>query len=429
METLLLIASFIVFLLFISHLLFRSILAPLGVYSLLWGVVVIVAYILEQQGEYSFHKEIYYMFLLGWVSFVFGCIFLYLIEGIKVNFFNRVLSDEILGINIYYLRNGMIFLSIIGLIFSICYFYEMFSLIKGMEKEMIRHFVYALSGEISTQIFTRKWYIYNLGIAIIILSSFFAATYISVVKDKKSFERLISYIPFVSVILFILPEMSRGRLLDVILIYTFIYLFLRYTKFNFLKILHKDYKLLLFLSTILIVPTALITKTRGIVFSENLILNVFYQVENYFAVSIIAFNESLTSFQQKIGMRAILYPAYYLLERIGIIPVGSNVDPTQLTEFITYPTPTYLYWLHSGYGWFGIITVSFFIGIISTYFYMMFMRNRNIGSLWFLVSSYLVILASYATWRLYDLWFWIVLCLIIPITKLVELGSPLRQDR
>jgi oligosaccharide repeat unit polymerase len=305
----------------------------------------------------------------------------------------------------------------------------MFSLIKGMEKEMIRHFVYALSGEISTEIFTRRWYIYNLGIAIIILSSFFAATYISVVKDKKSFERLISYIPFVSVILFILPEMSRGRLLDVILIYTFMYLFLRYTKVSFLKVLHKDYKLLVFLSTILIVPTALITKTRGIVFSENLILNVFYQVENYFAVSIIAFNEYLTSFQEKIGMRAIFYPAYYLLERIGIISVGSNVDPTQLTEFITYPTPTYLYWLHSGYGWFGIITVSFFIGIISTYFYMMFMRNRNIGSLWFLVSSYLVIFTSYATWRLYDLWFWIVLCFIIPITKLIELKSPLRQDR
>lgn len=404
---------FLIFLLSLSHVLFKSLIAPLGLYSLIWSGVLITAIVF--QGQYSFSKTMYYLFILSWVSFSFGCVFLYLIYPLKRGNRNKVGLLEI--IDTTKLKKIMIFLTLSGFVFSVSYFYEMFTLLSGigLEKEMIRHFTYGKSGEISAQIFTRRWYIYNLGIALFYLGAIIGAIYIALIKDKKFFYTLCAMVPIISAILFCIAEMSRGRFIEVTIIYFFTILFVKY-RGHFLKILRGEYKLLLFLFSTAIIASSAITAARGIKFHENIVINFFTNVYNYFLVSIVAFDTSL-SYTESMGMRAIFHPFFYLLERIGLIPIGKYPDPTQLTAFITYPTPTYLFWLNSGYGLLSLLTIPFFVGLFSTYFYVRFRRTGNIKHLMFLIASYILIGISQMSWRLYDLWYWVVLISVIPISK------------
>lgn len=407
---------FLIFLFSISYLLFRSIVTPLGLYALIWGAVLVTA--ITSQEEYSFSKDMYYQFILSWASFSFGCIFLYFMVSFKG--VDRNKTDLLKIIDLTKLKKIMVFLTLSGFIFSIIYFYEMLALLSGLglEKEMIRHFVYAKSGEISTQVFTRRWYVISLGIALIVLGAIMSAIYMSLVKkDEKIFYKLVAVMPIFSAIFFCISEMSRGRIIDIMIIYFLTILSIKYWS-NLTRFLRYEYKLLLFLFFAGIITSSAITKARGIAFDENILLNFFANVINYFLVSIVAFDASL-NYLEKMGLRAIFYPVFYLFERIGLIPVGKYPDPTQLTASITYPTPTYLFWLNSGYGLFSILIIPFFVGLFSTYFYVNFRRTRDIKYLMFLICSYILIGISPMSWRLYDLWYWIILISLIPISNLL----------
>ncbi len=419
-----LISLFLVFVILISLslLIFKSVVAPIGLYAFIWSGVFTTAILFEY--DYRFSPNMYYAFTLSWACFTFGCLFFKLIYYFRTRGKYKTVRVEIIDSS--RLREVMVYLSLSGLLFSVIYIYEMFNLLSLIELQNIRGYIYAESADVGSRVITRHWYIYNVGLAVICLGAIIGSIYIARSKDQKNYYKVCSITPIISVFLFSIAEMSRGRIMDVMTIYILVILLVQY-KGSIINFIKDKYQFIFILLSTLLYISSLITAARGVDLKEGMVSNLFANVGNYVLVSVVAFNESLTG-NTHMGLRAIIYPLFYLLEKVGLISVGGYPDPTKLTSLIAYPTPTYLFWLFNGYGFISIMAVPFIVGLISSYLFSRFRIYGGIKYLMFYVISCILIIFSVMTWRLFDLWYCILIISVIPISNYIVIRRNIKEE-
>lgn len=416
-------------LVFFSEFYYGFIFAPVGLYSLIWGGLFAVALPLYAEGMVS--SSVINLFVISWVAFLVGVV-------VVTFFFGRaqVNSGGLVGreVDVRKIRKIGSIVAWAGFVFAIAYYIKSRQVLGPyLGGEELRHLWYSKSGELSAASPVTSWYGYNLGIATIMLSFFLNVTYAAIAPKVRTVSLVMVLAPSVlGIIVLSYAELSRARIADAVLISLSVYLFLKSVRINLRSLLlfaRKEY-LMFFVVLGLLSVASLITSSRNIsAISEKHILNLFENTARYFEVSVVSVNTYLgAAYQEQIGLRAIIHPIYFLLERIKLIPAGPFPDPTILTEYVTYPTPTYLFWLYSSYGWIACIVVPFFLGVIATAVYILQRIRKTLFFTWALVCCYLVIILTYGGWRLSQLWFVILLPLLYISYRYVRRPIPLSHD-
>ena len=408
---------FISLLTLVSQFIYGTILVPVSVYSYVWGLFFIKAVFLQYSGRYDLSQELFMAFGISWGSFVAGS-FIASILRRKIKSVNSAIP-WVSNVNAVNLRHWTRNISIFALIFAVFYYFGIKSLIGHIDVLLARDYFYVHSAEISTQLFFARWYIYNMGIAALYMATFFSATSFSVNK-RVSFNDFVIYLaPIISAVLVSLAELSRTRLLDILFVNILVYFSVKKITTNKYMPKFREGIVIVLLTAIPLFYAVGITSSRGILSEvQNPLLRLYANYTSYKENAIYQFDCALSStYTEFVGFRAILYPIFYLFERAKIIQVGPFADPTLLTDIQSYPTPTYLFWLYSGFAWYSILIVPFVLGLGLTLLY--YLQKHSLSCLWLLICGYLVILSSTSTWKLGDLWFFVTIVSSIVLKRLI----------
>lgn len=401
-------------LLLFSEVYYGFLFSPVGLYSLMWGLLSCVAISFSADGAVS--DSVLHMFAVSWIAFLVGAAATTFFIG-RVRLKNKALI--VFDVDMEKVRKLGIVTAWAGLIFSILYYVKSRQVLGAyLSGQELRHLWYSRAGELSAAGVITSWYGYNLGMATIMLSFFLNTTCIAVIGGARRLSVLLGLFPSaLAIIVLSYAEVSRARIIDAIIIIVFVYLFLKAVRIDIkalILFIRKEYPLLIVTFGFLSVAS-LITSDRNIgTLSERHVINVFENVAKYFEVSVLSVNTFLGAvYQEQIGMRAVIHPIYFLLERVHVLPVGPIPDPTILTQYVTYPTPTYLFWIYSSYGWPAIVFIPFLFGAITTAIYLLQRVRKTIFLTWALVCCYMTITLTYGGWRLSQLWFVLLLMLLV----------------
>ncbi len=238
------------------------------------------------------------------------------------------------------------------------------------------------------------------------VSVFFAAMY-TALKNKFS---LISFFPFIPVILKEISQVSRAGIFLAMFEYLITFLLFKFylRKHNPEIVVKSNKKLLIGVAlvlTVIIFSASLVRISRGSVENiegatsqlksqeDNLFLSPSMYL--YFSGHVGALNKFLQSEDEKtLFAEHTLFSLYSIISKFEIVK-----RPTDYNKGYFIPTwintTTFLKELYQDYGYAGTLIFTFLLGMIVTFFHFKFLQNGNLYNLIILVFLYLIISFSY----------------------------------
>jgi oligosaccharide repeat unit polymerase len=263
------------------------------------------------------------------------------------------------------------------------------------------------------------------------VSVFFAAMY-TALRNKFS---LISFFPFIPVILKEISQVSRAGILLAMFEYLITFLLFKFylKKHNPEKLVKSNKKLIVGVSIIIIViifSASLVRISRGS--TENIVgatSQLKSQEDNlflspsmylYFSGHVGALNKFIQSEDQKtLFAEHTLFGLYSIISKFDIVR-----RPTDYNQGYFIPTwintTTFIKELYQDYGYGGTLIFIFLLGISVTFFHFKFLYNGNLYDLIILVFLYLIISFSYIVLVTRLSYWYLPLVFLLVITFLIN---------
>lgn len=398
----------------VSFLIFRKPFHPVNVFHL-WTLIPFLVYYMRPYGDRISYVEIdiaYFALIVlsSSIFFVGAVTALCILRSFRKKMFvqyKTFMKTEIKESFLYYF-------GVILIVWSGYYLYDTYNNVYSL---------YDFSSRVglrSTAAFNElsianKWWIEEFALSFLILFSAYNAYNLFVLKRKNSTLLALNWL---SVLLYVMATLGRGRLVDVVMIY--IIMFAASKKFALRRFLNVQI-FVYFAIFILIYISVSYFRTDESLYDDSFFEYFMPHIAQYFTNG-ISFTQYYLSqpFEGANGSYTFRH-IYLVLSKFGIdiSTETPRYGVFSLGELVTFSTPSMLTWIDDDFGIIGILLFYYVYGVLSVIVYDYHARTFTVYSYAYITVLLLFMYKSLLTYPLYDLWFWLVLISIPAVTKVI----------
>jgi oligosaccharide repeat unit polymerase len=417
---------------FLSKAMFGSCFAPMGFYGMLWGGNLIL-YHTNIISYPPLSLKTLIAIGISYLSFSIGCVAIWSANNAVKRGRNLICRKEISYRNTKRIKAFLLWGSIISLVGASMYLYMMvhyFSLGDFISSAAInRNFVSGRSAEVG-----KNWVLLYVPLGINYAVAALAGVYFTVVSSR----RICVYLPLISIVIYSIAEFSRARIIDILFVFVVSYFFsnkfLKPKRISSNKTPSKKVivSLVVLLIAIMIFIGGLLGKNKGEVEMANIplpgvIVHLFYRLTSPLAVLDWKIQNHSGAFLWGDATFNVLKRILYAIGILDTYNMVAFYERNPLTGWTGYVTPSYLIWFYVDFGLIGTFVMPLLLGVVLSILYTWLRRKPSFYSIAMVSLSYLIILTSFGTWRLWDTYYVIAILSLIVIAPFIRV-STLRQS-
>lgn len=406
----------------LSRLLFGSMLAPLGAYSLIWGGCIFLHGLDLLNGFTSIADATFVIIYSSWLAYFLGSIFSIVVYYKRLDQSvakPAVVWAEYLAAQRPRVVRLMYFLNAISLLIAIAVLVDVLSALGGfkgyLENAMKLRWEVADPSYHSGIEYSKNILLHTVGVGVIYLSCVLGA--ISLAAYRR--HLVLSLIPVFAMFVFSVASISREHLIDVILVYVFGYWLVQLVSGRSSRIPWViAAKVVLPVLALIVGMSVILGKLDDMGVREE---SATTALAEHFYYRLTIPIENLNNYVQNDEVpyyagQATLNPLFRLMYAIGLTDSYVRIDNREVsplsgsTAVLTY---SYLKWPYDDFGLAGPPIIAFAFGFIASLLFLIVRSRLSIANIMVCIMLYDAIGYSFATWRFQDIFFVAALTFVV----------------
>lgn len=263
--------------------------------------------------------------------------------------------------------------------------------------------------------FASRWWIEESALALLMLLSVYNAYNIFFLRR---FDIILNLVNWVSVLLYVFATLGRGRLIDVVMVYSIMYAASKGFSLRHTASAKLIFYLAVFISIYIVVSYV---RTDESLYVGSYASYFLPHITQYFTNGISFTQQYLNqTFEGANGSYSFRF-IYLLLNNVGFdIPTDTPRYGVYFRgELVTFNTPSMLTWINDDFGIVGVLLFYYIYGTVAVVTYNRYVNSYSMSNCVYMSILFLFMFKSLLTYPFYDLWFWIFLITAYPMTTYI----------